>query len=200
MKSAALVCIIDDDEAVRDSVAFLLESDGWKVRTHVSAEDFLAAPPEGCRCVVTDVRMPGMDGVTLVRKLKERDFAAPVIVMTGHGDVPVAVSAMKEGAVDFLQKPFSDETMLASVRAAVEGASDTGEARERVGQLSAREREVLGGLVAGKANKVIANELGISARTVEIYRANVMTKMGADSFAELVRIALRAGVEPEGGG
>ncbi len=201
--SGALVCVIDDDEAVCDSVAFLLGSDGWRVTVYGSAEAFLDGMPADCACVVTDVRMPEMDGVTLVRRLKERGFIAPVIVMTGHGDVPVAVSAMKAGATDFLQKPFSDEALLAAVRAGIAdtGTEDGGGAmdgalRERLAGLSPREREVLEGLVAGQANKVIAHDLGISARTVEIYRANVMAKMEAGSFAELVRLALRGGITP----
>ena len=200
---SGLVCVIDDDEAVRDSVGFLLQSDGWEVCSFDSAEAFLAARPEGCRCVVTDVRMPGIDGVLLTRRLREEGYAAPVIVMTGHGDVPMAVSAMKEGAADFLQKPFGDEAMLAAVRAAADGRAGAGGKNDAacalLEQLSPREREVLEGLVGGKANKVIANELGISPRTVEIYRANVMTKMEAASFAELVRVALRAGVAAESG-
>jgi two-component system response regulator FixJ len=201
---SGLVCVIDDDEAVRDSVAFLLQSDGWNVQTFASAEAFLFARPEGCRCVVTDVRMPGLDGVSLTRRLRDERYAAPVIVMTGHGDVPLAVAAMKEGAADFLQKPFGDEAMLAAVRAAAASGAHTAgadddDARARFDQLSPREREVLEGLVGGKANKVIANELGISPRTVEIYRANVMTKMEAGSFAELVRMAVRAGVAADSG-
>jgi len=200
---SGLVCVIDDDEAVRDSVGFLLQSDGWEVCSFDSAEAFLAARPEGCRCVVTDVRMPGIDGVLLTRRLREEGYAAPVIVMTGHGDVPMAVSAMKEGAADFLQKPFGDEAMLAAVRAAADGRAGAGGKNDAacalLEQLSPREREVLEGLVGGKANKVIANELGISPRTVEIYRANVMTKMEAASFAELVRVALRAGVAADSG-
>lgn len=192
------ICVIDDDEAVRDSVAFLLQSEGWTVHKYAAAEEFLAALPATCVCVVTDVRMPGMDGVSLLRRLEQSERRLPVIVMTGHGDVPLAVSAMKEGAADFLQKPFSDDTLLGAVRAAIRqgssGARRDQELEARVAELSPRELEVLQGVVNGKANKVIANELGISARTVEIYRANVMTKMQADSFAELVRLALRAGV------
>lgn len=192
------ICVIDDDEAVRDSVAFLLQSEGWTAHKYGAAEEFLAAVPPGCVCVVTDVRMPGMDGVSLLRRLEQSERRVPVIVMTGHGDVPLAVSAMKEGAADFLQKPFSDDTLIDAVHAAIRlgssGARPDQELQARVAELSPREREVLQGVVNGKANKVIANELGISARTVEIYRANVMTKMQADSFAELVRLALRADV------
>ena len=148
-------------------------------------------------CIVTDVRMPGIDGIELIRRLKDRGIALPVIVITGHADVPMAVEAMKEGAVDFLEKPFSDEVFLATVRAALarqekdsQHGAQVAQIQARFDTLSERERQVLDGLVAGKANKVIAYDLGISPRTVEIYRANVMAKMQAKSLSELVRLAL----------
>ena len=195
------VHVIDDDAAVRDSLAFLLETADLTVRTYASAVEFLdAAPSMTHGCIVTDVRMPEMSGVDLARRLKELGVPDPVIVITGHADVPLAVEAMKVGVVDFIEKPFDDEVILAAIRAALErsdrdqeGSAERGRIAERLAALSGREREVLDGLVAGHANKVIAYDLGISARTVEVYRANVMTKMGASSLSELVRMALVAG-------
>jgi two-component system response regulator FixJ len=193
-----VVHVIDDDADVRQSLAFLLTSAGLTVRMHDSALAFLDVLPEiKDGCVVTDVRMPGMDGLELQRRLRDLKTRLPVIVMTGHGDVPLAVEAMKSGAVDFIEKPFEDETLLSAIRSALARqaqASDrdarTTAIQQRIAKLSEREREVLDRLVAGKANKVIAFELGISPRTVEVYRANVMTKMQADSLSELVRMAL----------
>ncbi len=201
MTDGAIVCVIDDDEAVRDSLDFLLGAAGFDVRLHASAEDFLSDIPAECGCVVTDVRMPGMDGVTLIQTLRQRGCTAPVIVMTGHGDVPLAVAAMKAGAADFLQKPYSDQAILDTVRTAlgtetVNLSDAQKEARARLAQLSGREAQVLERLVNGDANKVIAQDLGLSPRTVEVYRANVMTKMQAGSFAELVRLAVYGGLEP----
>jgi two-component system response regulator FixJ len=204
MSNEAVVHVVDDDLAVRQSLSFLLASDGLAVRLHESASAFLESlrdPPEGC--VVTDVRMPGIDGIELLRRMKAKGWSAPVVVITGHADVPLAVEAMKEGAVDFVEKPFDDERLLATVRAALErGASaahrdaETARAKARLASLSERERQVLEGLVAGKANKVIAQDLEISHRTVEIYRANLMTKMKAGSLSELVRMALVCEVTP----
>ncbi|HEY8380528.1 MAG TPA: response regulator FixJ [Microvirga sp.] len=201
MNSEAVVHVVDDDTAVRQSLAFLLASDGLAVRLHDSAIAFLNSVKEpAAGCLLTDVRMPGMDGIELLRSLKTRGFSLPVIVMTGHADVPLAVEAMKEGAVDFIEKPFDDDLLLAAVRSALRrhekiSAEDaqTVEVRARVRSLSERERQVLDGLISGKANKVIAHDLGISPRTVEIYRANLMTKMQAGSLSELVRLALLAG-------
>jgi two-component system, LuxR family, response regulator FixJ len=202
MPNDQMVYVIDDDDAARDSLAFLLRTADVDVRTYASAEEFLAAAPTlNGGCVVTDVRMPQMDGLELLRRVRALDLTLPVIVMTGHGDIPLAVEAMKAGAVDFFEKPFSDDAMLGAVRRAL-GRGQQERAREaerdavkeRLANLSARERQVLEGLVAGKANKVIAFDLGISARTVEIYRANVMTKMNAASLSELVRMALSAGI------
>jgi two-component system response regulator FixJ len=194
------VHVIDDDEGVRESIEFLFRSAQFEVRVYESATAFLSKiseAPEGC--VVTDVRMPEVSGIDLLRRLKELKSTLPVIVMTGHGDVPLAVEAMKAGAVDFIEKPFDDDVMLAAVRAALTRGEITGkrdaeraEIEERIKRLSPRERDVLQGLVAGQPNKIIAYNLGISPRTVEIYRANVMSKMEAPSLSDLVRMALIA--------
>lgn len=197
MSNDATVHIIDDDDAVRDSLVFLLASSGIEARAHTSAAAFLdlfAGIEKGC--IVTDIRMPEISGMELLRRVKERRPDLPVIVITGHGDVPLAVEAMKLGAADFLEKPFDDDSLIAAVRAALAGERERGgdeqtaEFRSRLETLSAREREVLQGLVAGHPNKVIAFDLGISPRTVEVYRANVMTKMRASTLSELVRMAV----------
>lgn len=202
MQPSSVVHVIDDDEAVRESLAFLLNTARLEVRTYESATAFLSALPSVTSgCIITDVRMPEVSGVDLLRRLKELKVGMPVIVITGHGDVPLAVEAMKIGAVDFIEKPFDDELLLASVRSALgrwqrEAQHDAGRTKqlEKLAILSSREREVLEGLVAGKPNKIIAFDLGISPRTVEIYRANVMTKMNAGSLSDLVRMALVAGL------
>ncbi len=198
----AAVHIIDDDEALRESLAFLLRTARIDVASHPSASAFLEAIPSAkLSCVITDVRMPGMSGIDLLRRLRELKIDVPVIVITGHGDVPLAVEAMKVGAVDFLEKPFDDEVLLASVRAAIERQggevrrnAERTEIESKLAALSNRERDVLGGLVAGRANKQIAFDLGISPRTVEIYRANLMNKMQAGSLSDLVRMALIVGM------
>ena len=200
MSNDAVVHVIDDDDAARESLAFLLATSDVEVRTYESAVAFLdslSGPVPGC--VVTDVRMPGIDGLELLRRLKERDPNLPVIVITGHGDVPLAVAAMKLGAVDFLEKPFDDEAPLAAVRSALNrhrievGLEATkAEIQARIAALSPRERQVLDGVVAGHANKTIAFDLGISPRTIEVYRANVMTKMQASSLSSLVRMTMIA--------
>jgi two-component system, LuxR family, response regulator FixJ len=198
----AVVHVIDDDEAMRQSLAFLLEAVGMEVQTYESAVAFLeVAPAVKAGCVITDVRMPGLSGVELLRQLRERKLGIPVIVITGHGDVPLAVEAMKIGAMDFLEKPFDDEALLASVRSALnqldqdqKRQAERSDIEGRLATLSNRERDVLQGLVAGLANKQIAYDLGISPRTIEIYRANLMTKMEAGSLSALVRMALIAGM------
>jgi len=197
-----IVHIVDDDEAVRQSLAFLLGSAGLTVRLYDSASAFLAglsAVKSGC--LVTDMRMPDMTGIELLQQLRAKACRLPAIVITGHGDVPLAVEAMKAGAVDFIEKPFDQETILHAVQVALERSFE-GEGREdpavaaRLATLSERERQVLEGLVAGHPNKTIAYDLGISPRTVEVYRANLMTKMGARSLSELIRMAIIAEVAP----
>lgn len=198
----AIVHVIDDDEAVRQSLAFLLAAAGIEVQTYESATAFLdVATTLKTGCVITDVRMPEVSGIDLLRRLEELKLGVPVIVITGHGDVPLAVEAMKIGAVDFIEKPFDDEVLLTSVRSALnrldrehKRQAERREVEARLAALSSRERDVLEGLVAGQANKQIAYELGISPRTIEIYRANLMTKMQAASLSDLVRMALTAGI------
>ena len=202
MSSNPVVHVIDDDEAARESLAFVLRSAQLEVQTYESAPAFLAAVKTlASGCVITDVRMPEMSGIDLLRRLREGGSDVPVIVITGHGDVPLAVEAMKFGAADFFEKPYDDEILLAAVRSALnrqESAEKQNAARaeinDRLATLSNRERQVLEGLVAGKPNKIIAFDHGISPRTVEIYRANVMTKMQALSLSELVRMAMIAGI------
>lgn len=201
--SDPIVHLIDDDEAVRASLAFLLEMADLPAVTYGSALEFLkVAGSLKSGVIVTDVRMPEMSGLELVRKLKDLSVPLPIIVITGHGDVPLAVEAMRAGVVDFIEKPFEDDTLLSSIRSALNSRPDANPQnaeRQRFEQmlsgLSGREREVLRGVVAGKLNKQIAFDLGISPRTVEVYRANVMSKTGAHGLSELVRIALLAGFD-----
>ncbi len=201
--SAGLVHVVDDDEAVRDSMRWLLEANGFEVRCHASAEAFLAADAlsEPVGCLVLDVRMPGLSGLALQEEMLRRGSTLPVIFVTGHGDVPMAVDTMKKGAADFLQKPFSDERLCALVRDCLSRAADSHkealDARElddRMERLTARERQVLERIVAGRLNKQIADDLGISIKTVEAHRSNIMEKLVARSMAELMRIAIRARV------
>jgi two-component system response regulator FixJ len=198
-----MVHVIDDDDSARDSLAFLLDCAGLEVQTYPSAIAFLEAVPAMAHgCIVTDVRMPEMNGVELIGKLKEIGVPDPVIVITGHADVPMAIEAMKKGVSDFIEKPFSDEVILTAVHSALADAGDRLERqtqrdaiKARLDSLSQREREVLDGLIEGKANKVIAFDLEISARTVEVYRANVMAKMQARSLSELVRMAMQVAAD-----
>jgi len=195
-----VVHVIDDDEGLRESLAFLLRSAALEVRSFESAKAFLDVLPHAIPgCVITDVRMPDMSGIELLRRLKELKIGVPVIVITGHGDIALAVEAMKMGAADFFEKPFDDDLLVASVRAVLrqqEGQTKRGaeraEIEQRISSLSGREKDVLTGLIEGRANKQIAFDLGISPRTVEIYRANLMNKMQADSLSDLVRMALLA--------
>lgn len=196
-----LVHVIDDDEAVRVSVAFLLEMADLPNRTYASPLEFLEAAAGLTQgCIVTDVRMPEMSGLELVRRLKEAGVDLPVIVITGHGDVALAIEALRAGVHDFIEKPFSEEILVGSVRKALAGQVKSGEQtaeRQRFAKmlegLSGREQDVLRGVMAGKLNKTIGHELGISPRTVEVYRAKMMAKTGAAGLSELVRIALLAG-------
>lgn len=199
--SEPIVHLIDDDEAVRVSLGFLLEMHELPAKTYASALEFLEVADSLSKgCIVTDVRMPEMSGLDLVRRLKERGNPLPVIVITGHGDVPLAVEAMRAGVVDFIEKPFEDDLLLNSIRMALDAkveadvhAQERQRFEEMLSTLSGREKDVLRGVIAGKMNKVIAYELGISPRTVEVYRANVMSKTHANGLSELVRIALLAG-------
>ena len=195
------VYVIDDDEAMRDSLDFLLAAADFDVRLFESAQQFLDALADvEFGCVVSDVRMPGIDGIELLKRLQASRSTLPVLIMTGHGDVPLAVEAMKLGAVDFLEKPFEDDRLIGMIDVALKRAASSAknefEARDiaaRVASLSPRERQVMEGLFAGLSNKLIAREYDISPRTIEVYRANVMTKMQASSLSELVRLAMRAG-------
>ena len=205
MPAEATVHIVDDDEAIRDSLSLLLESAGFAVATYPFAEAFLAAAPQsGGGCLVIDVRMPGMGGLELQQELARRGRRIPVIVITGHADVPLAVQAMKAGAVDFVEKPFEESTIVGAIRRAFDLGVETARAEaagaeigQRLQSLTAREREVLDALVAGKPNKIIAYDLAISPRTVEIHRARVMEKMQARSLSELVRMSMAAGIAPK---
>jgi len=202
MQPELLVYVIDDDDAVRQSLEFLLKTAGISARSFDSAKAFLEVMPQiQSGCIITDVRMPEITGIDLLRQVKESNRDFPVIVITGHGDIALAVEAMKIGAIDFLEKPFDDDALLAAVRTALSTEADVAKHKaeladihDKLAALSNRERQVLEGLVAGKANKVIAFDLGISPRTVEIYRANLMTKMSANSLSDLVRMAMTAGI------
>jgi two-component system response regulator FixJ len=199
MPKNGMVHVIDDDDAVRDSLALLLESAGYKFATYPSAPRFLevlpSLSPNGC--IITDVRMPGMDGLALQRTLVERGVTLPIIVITGHGDIPIAVQALKAGAADFIEKPFNDDTLLAAVLTALEANKKTvqsqtlvSEARKNYETLTPREKEVLEGLLGGHPNKTIAFDLGMSTRTVEVHRARIMQKMQARSLSALVRMIM----------
>jgi two-component system response regulator FixJ len=195
------VYVIDDDEAMRDSLDFLLGAADFRVSLFESARNFLdALSTLDFGCVVSDVRMPGIDGIELLKRLKAGGSLFPVVIMTGHGDVPLAVEAMKLGAMDFLEKPFEDDRLIGMIEAAlrraepsVKNEAATIEIQSRIASLSPRERQVMDGLIAGLSNKLIAREYDISPRTIEVYRANVMTKMQAASLSELVRLAMRGG-------
>ena len=199
MTTKPAVYAVDDDAAVRDALAFSLTTADLEPHTFDSAAALLAAMPLAPGCIVTDVRMPEMNGIDLVRRLRQLDCALPVVVITGHADVPLAIEAMKAGVAEFLEKPFDDDVLIGVVQRLLEEQvpmqrelAEKEDLRRRLSELSARERDVLDGLMAGRANKVIAYDLGISPRTVEVYRANLMKKMAARSLSELVRMALAA--------
>lgn len=201
MNQKPKIHIIDDDAAMRESLAFLLDVSGYRPVLHESANSFLEeVSSEGSNCAISDIRMPGMNGIELVRRLRSQGSPCQVILITGHGDVALAVEAMKAGAVDFIEKPFEDTRILEAIRSvldmpsAFEGDTAKRDAEARLSELSPRERDVLCGLVAGKINKVIAHDLGISPRTVEVYRANLMAKTGARTMSDLMRVALAAGL------
>lgn len=206
MPADRLIYVVDDDEAVRDSLSMLLEARGHTVRSFASAREFLAAASSlRPGCLITDIRMPEMDGLQLQQRLIERALPFPLIVITGHGDVSLAVRAMKAGALDFIEKPFAAEAILNSAAAALERLTEPRDqdplattAAARLALLTPRERDVLQGLLAGLPNKSIAYDLAISPRTVEVHRARVMDRMGARSLSELVRLSLAAGLQPPG--
>jgi len=193
------IFIVDDDAGIRDAIRMLSEAAGLRARTFPSAESFLADPVPKRGCVIADVRMPGMNGLELQEEIGRRHPQLPVIIITGHADIPLAVHAMKAGAVDFLEKPFDGARLMESVRRATEMGSKTRSrkeesrtARRLLDHLSQRERSVLDRLVQGQPNKIVAHELGISPRTVEIHRAHIMLKMDASNLADLVRAVLLA--------
>jgi two-component system response regulator FixJ len=202
MSNKGKVYVIDDDEAMRDSLNFLLDSADFSVKLFETAQNFLDVLQDlEFGCVVSDVRMPGIDGIELLKRMKAGHSTFPILIMTGHGDVPLAVEAMKLGAVDFLEKPFEDDRLIGMIEAAIQQAEPaarsevvTHDIAARVATLSPRERQVMEGLIAGLSNKLIARDYDISPRTIEVYRANVMTKMQANSLSELVRLAMRAGL------
>jgi two-component system response regulator FixJ len=196
----AAVFVVDDDEAVRTSLRLLIRSVGLPVETFNNAQDFLAQfDADRAGCLVLDIRMPGMSGLELQQKLNERHAITPIVFITGHGDVPMAVEAMQAGAIDFVQKPFRDQDLIDRINRALEkdrtnraALRERDTIRQRIGELTPREREVLDLVTKGRANKVIAGDLSVSQRTVEIHRARVMEKMGASSLAHLVRMVIEA--------
>lgn len=202
MASEAIVHVVDDDDAVRDAVVFQLQTAGYDARGYDCAEAFLQHPANFPNsCILTDVRMPGLSGLELVHRLSQQGSVTPVIIMTGHGDVPLAVEAMKSGVVDFIEKPFEDDVLLRAIAKALASSATAHDetlereaSKARFAQLSPRELDVLAGVVAGKPNKVIAFDLGISPRTVEVYRSGLMSKTGAATLSELIRMALRLGL------
>ena len=202
MASKGKVYVIDDDAAMRDSLNFLLDAADFDVTLFETATKFLDILPDlKFGCVVSDVRMPGLDGIELLKRMKTLNSLFPIVIMTGHGDIPLAVEAMKLGAVEFLEKPFEDDRLIGVIEAAIRQGEPTAkneavahDIASRIATLSPRERQVMDGLIAGLSNKLIARDYNISPRTIEVYRANVMTKMQANGLSELVRLAMRAGL------
>lgn len=205
MSSEANILVVDDDEAVRDSLDALLRSAGHSTSQYTNATDFLeAVDAQDASCLILDVRLPDADGIDVLQRLTESGFGPPVIVITGHGDVPMAVKAMRSGAADFIEKPFEPEELLRSVTRALEVREEHSqshaqalEAKARFDKLTPRETDVMMHLVIGLPNKIIAHQLGLSPRTVEVHRARVMEKTGAESLSHLVRMAINAGIDPE---
>lgn len=204
MTRQATIAIVDDDEPVRDSLDVLIRACGYDTITFTNATDFLAHALESVSCVLLDVRLPDGDGIDVLDRLTKSDVRSPVIMITGHGDVPMAVRAMRIGAADFIEKPFEPDELLAAIERAVERYMSQAEdpagaeaARERLGRLTPRENQVMHKLILGRQNKVIAHELGLSPRTVEVHRARVMEKTAVNSLSELVRLAIAAGIEPD---
>ena len=201
-----LIFVVDDDDAVRAAFKALLETAGYRTTEFASGIDFLDFPDTGLgACLLLDVKMPGLDGLEVQRRLNERGVTLPVIIITGHGDIAMAVQAMRAGAADFLEKPVSRGRLLESIARAIDIARDVRQDQRersdigtRLDALTERERQVLERLVMGRTNKIVAHELGISSRTIEVYRRNVMAKMGADSLSHLVRMTLVAGIDPLG--
>jgi len=202
MPNSYVVAIVDDDDAVRQSTAGLLKRAGYGVDSYTSGSEFLASdlPPNLC-CILLDMRMPGMDGLAVMRALRERELSVPVLVLTGHGDVPMAVEAMRLGAMDFIEKPYEPEALLDAIRRACSTPVPVTathpidmRAQAKVSTLTERQRSVLLGILKGQPNKIIAWELGLSIRTVEAYRAQMLIKLGVRGTAEAVRLALAAGL------
>jgi FixJ family two-component response regulator len=198
------VYLVDDDPAVRKALSRVLRETGWQVETFESAEAFLARPArKAAGCLVLDVTMPGLDGLALQQRLREEGQAMPIVFLTGHGDIPMSVRAIKAGATDFLTKPVSSQALVLAVRAAIEqdvaarkAQADVQSLKDRIGTLTPREREVLGALVQGKLNKQIAGEMGIVEQTVKFHRARLMERMQARTLAELMHIAATLGIQP----
>jgi two-component system response regulator FixJ len=203
MQPNPTVFVVDDDPAIRESLRWLIESVGLNVKIFTTAQEFLEGyDPSLPGCLVLDVRMPGMSGLDLQNELAARKVNIPILIITGHAEVPVAVRAMKAGALDFIEKPFSDQLLLDRVRRAIEKDAEFRQADSlrtevaaRLAQLTPREREVMDLVIAGKANKVIASELGLSPKTVEVHRAHVMKKMQVDSLADLVRVGMLSRID-----
>lgn len=206
MAEAALIAVVDDDHDLRRSTGDLLKAEGYRVQSYTNGAEFIAADPgDALSCILLDIEMPGLDGIGVLKALGERGVRVPVVVVTGVGDVPIAVKAMRLGALNFIEKPYVGAELLRAVREALDGQAprqmlppDGGLARAKVDSLTDRQRGVLIGVMKGQANKVIAFELGLSVRTVESYRAQMLEKLGAKSTAEAVRIGMTAGLADEG--
>lgn len=203
MSAGQTIAVIDDDEAVRQGVASLLEASGYHCRTFRSGDQYLTDAPDAASapsdCLLVDIRLPGRDGIEVLRTLRARGDRTPVVMMTGHGDVPLAVTALKAGAQDFVEKPFEGRALVHAISEAIDSHGDQAACRRRIGALTPRERQVMGGVIAGESNKTLARDLGLSIKTIELHRSRVMTKTGARSLSHLVRIALKGGLDPDRG-